>query len=754
MLALEKRQLTIDQILAASNTLDSKNSLTLGGLLYQAGVNLGICAGLLLLFCILRPTNGVVYGRRVKHAPPEFRPPRLSLNPLSWIVPIVRVSEDDMLRTVGLDAVLLMRFLKLCFYTFLVFSAAGAGSLLPINYLYGVIPAGEKLGLDTIITRLNMENVTTLQWITSHVVVTYAISVFLWLVVFLNNRFFIRKRQEHFHSETYQTAIHNRTIIVTRLPSSLRDDESLADYMRRLTPGSRVTHASVGRELGDLPKLVAQHTEMINRLERVLASYLRDEASLDKPRPTIKVKKQPVDAIAYYTEQLEDIEQSIKAQRSNLHLSAPTSYAFVAYASAYDAHTALKTLRKSGTGNQKFLINAAPAPRDIIWPNLVLTPAATGSRKTLIRVLFTLFCCFATIPTSLLSLITSVSSLRQLFPETQPWFDANPKLASFWQTLITPFFLAVYFMMLPFFFRLMARYQGIHTKTAVERSMMKKTYIFLMFSQVVVFTITSVLTQLIGQVNNKELTVGQLFENLAPNIIKSLSVNSSFWISFVALRSVNNLLELAQPVSLFLIFTRRYFTKPTPRQVRSLSRPPDFDYGVVYANYLFLFVMTLLYSVYAPLIIPFGMVAFALGVIVFKYQLLYVYTTKVQTAGLMWRSVVNRIFFTMILFQIFVLLSLRFRIAQFKALGYMNQWALCIPLPILTLLIAVAHWFWLEPRMRYMQGPPTDDRFNDMTKENTNLGDRFLHHLFRESTTTPMVDKKVKHLLGKVYQGR
>ncbi|KAJ1917580.1 hypothetical protein IWQ60_007736, partial [Tieghemiomyces parasiticus] len=753
MSQIYRRQISIDQLLSNSS-VDQKSQLSLGGLLSQAGINLAVCAGLLVVFMVLRYPNGAVYGRRYKHAPPDKKPPRLTANPFSWLGPLFRTGEAELLRTVGLDAVLLLRFLKLCFYTFLVFTAAGAGPLIPINYLKGVIAKGEEFGFGTIIARFNMTNMTELRWITADVVVAYALSVFLWLFIFLNNRFFIRTRQAYFHSEEFLTALHNRTLMITRLPAALRDDSVLLDYMSSLTPDYRVTTVSVGRELGELPKLVDRHTTLIGKLERVLASYLRDEASLDKPRPTVKVNREPVDAIAYYTEQLEDIQRTIKVQRADLHLNRSTNFAFIAYANAYEAQMALKTLAKAGTGKHKFLLNLAPAARDIIWANVVMPPAILATRKTIIRVLFGLFCCFATIPTSALSLITSVSSLRQLFPDSNVWFDSNPKIASFWQTLVTPLILAIYFMMLPFVFRLLSRYSGIHTHTAVERSVMKKMYIFLMFSQVVVFTLAGVLSNLIGQVNNKKLTVGQLFENLAPYIISSLSSTSTFWISYVALRCINNMLELTQVFSLFLIFTRRYFTKPTPRQISVLSKPPDFDYGVVYANYLFLFVMTLVYSVYAPLILPFGAVFFGLGVMVYKYQLMYVYITKVQTAGLMWRSVVNRMFVTIIMFQLFVLLSVRFRIADFDALGYMNQWSLCIPLPILTLIIAIAHYFWLEPRMRYMSGPPADDRFGDLAKENHRLLDRFLQQLFRDAETTPMVDKKVRHLLQRVYQTR
>ncbi|KAJ1970760.1 hypothetical protein H4R35_005674, partial [Dimargaris xerosporica] len=561
-------------------------------------------------------------------------------------------------------------------------------------------------------------------------------------------------RQEYFHSDRYLSSMHSRTLIMARVPTNLRDDQALFEYVQELTPSFRVVSVSVGRQLGSLPKLVDRHTTMINKLERVLASYLQNEASLEKPRPAIKVKHQTVDAIEYYTEQLEELQSEIRAQRERISANSPLNYAFVAYASAYDAHMALKSIRKGGTGNARIQAALAPHPRDIIWENLTLPPAAKATRKTLMRIAIFLFCCAATVPTSLLSMVTTVPGITGLFPESKPWFDGNPQFASFWQTLISPLILAIYFMILPFFFRMLSRLQGITTKTAVERAVMKKMYLYWMFSQVIVFTLMGVLTQLVADVQSNKKTVAQLFENLVPNIVSSLNLTSSFWINYISLRWINNTLELVQLISLLIIFSRRYFTRPTPRQVRQLSKPPDFDYAVVYATYSFLFVLTLIFSVYAPLILIVGMVLFALGLLVFKYQLMYVYTTRVETAGLMWRAVVNRILFSTVLFQLYVLLAIRFKIQSYDALGYMNQWALAIPPPCITFIIAVAHRFWLEPRMALMQSAPANEKFQDMSHETKNVGDWFIRPLYKESETTPMVSQKVKHLLHRVYQGR
>jgi hypothetical protein len=47
------------------------------------------------------------------------------------------------------------------------------------------------------------------------------------------------------------------------------------------------------------------------------------------------------------------------------------------------------------------------------------------------------------------------------------------------------------------------------------------------------------------------------------------------------------------------------------------------NYGVVYPQAILIFVVTLLYSVVQPLILPFGAIYFGCAYVVYKYKLLF-----------------------------------------------------------------------------------------------------------------------------------
>lgn len=54
-----------------------------------------------------------------------------------------------------------------------------------------------------------------------------------------------------------------------------------------------------------------------------------------------------------------------------------------------------------------------------------------------------------------------------------------------------------------------------------------------------------------------------------------------------------------------------------------LNAPPMLNYGTVYPQALLVFVITLMYSVVSPLILPFGAIYFGMGYLVYKYKLLF-----------------------------------------------------------------------------------------------------------------------------------
>ena len=68
----------------------------------------------ILAFSVLRPRNKLIYAPRSKYSTEEKRPPKIDDGLLSWIGPLRTMKETDMLVDAGLDAVVFLRFLRMC----------------------------------------------------------------------------------------------------------------------------------------------------------------------------------------------------------------------------------------------------------------------------------------------------------------------------------------------------------------------------------------------------------------------------------------------------------------------------------------------------------------------------------------------------------------------------------------------------------------------------------------------------------------
>ena len=125
-----------------------QKEMKVGGLLTSAGINIGLCVLFLSLYSILRkqPQNVKVYfGRRIAEEHNRLRDAfileRFVPSP-SWIVKSLRCTEEEILATAGLDAVVFNRILvfrylhfyfNMCFFSFWLLLKVAAVLLCYLN---------------------------------------------------------------------------------------------------------------------------------------------------------------------------------------------------------------------------------------------------------------------------------------------------------------------------------------------------------------------------------------------------------------------------------------------------------------------------------------------------------------------------------------------------------------------------------------------------------------------------------------------
>ena len=96
------------------------------------------------------------------------------------------------------------------------------------------------------------------------------------------------------------------------------------------------------------------------------------------------------------------------------------------------------------------------------------------------------------------------------------------------------------------------------------------------------------------------------------------------------------MLDLAQVFSLIIKTIRKKFS-PTPRELIEWTAPLTFDFASYYNYALFYVTIALSYATIAPLVSPFALLYFTISYAVHKYDMMYVYFTRNESGGSMWR---------------------------------------------------------------------------------------------------------------------
>ncbi|CAJ0629710.1 718_t:CDS:2 [Entrophospora sp. SA101] len=360
---------------------------------------------------------------------------------------------------------------------------------------------------------------------------------------------------------------------------------------------------------------------------------------------------------------------------------------------------------------------------------------------------------------SFLTTSAQISNIRDLAPFTRKFLDNNKFIAGLIEAWMSPMLMALFFLLLPKILGLLSKHQGKITKSSRDRAVLSKLFLFFIINNLIIFTLTSTAYDIWSTIKQKiqdgDTDLREIYnvfkaQDFTQELAKSLVKVSTFWINYISLRGVAAIFDLAQMFSLVWTFLKKIFITPTPRNIKEFSRPPDFDYPVYYNIHLFFFSVGIIYSVIAPLILFFCFTYFALAYLVYRYQLMYVFTTKIETGGTYWRVIFNRVIVSMIMWQIAMIGVMNLKAARQQSIAI-------IPLIIITILFKIYCSRRYDSKIHYYQ-PKTKELelsgSSDMHKRKDDVSNRFGHPSLSCELITPMVFSNVKHLLSQVYHGR
>ena len=139
---------------------------------------------------------------------------------------------------------------------------------------------------------------------------------------------------------------------------------------------------------------------------------------------------------------------------------------------------------------------------------------------------------------------------------------------------------------------------------------------------------------------------------------------------------------------------------------------PVLYYPFFTTTQILLFVIVTTYSIISPLILPFGLVHFAISYIILKYCLLYVYEMPWESGGKLWPLLFDQMMFGLIIQQ--VTLVGVFSI-QYFALGAI--------VGAISIFPTIAFWIWMHKRF---DQPALYGTLDDQLETNVPLEARFV----------------------------
>ncbi|KAA1133062.1 hypothetical protein PGTUg99_006087 [Puccinia graminis f. sp. tritici] len=554
--------------------------------------------GTVLAFSILRPKNKIVYMPRYKYSAEDKRPPKLEDGLFDWLKPLSKATENELLAQIGLDAVVFLRFLRMCRWMCSLLAMLACALLIPCDVFYNLKIMDKSQQLSTSSNTLAMVSISNVRgsWLYVHVVYGYLVTFIVLYVIYVNYKTVVRLRWEWFRSPEYQNSIYSRSIMMTHVGSKHMSDSGLQNLLSQLQIPYPTTAVHIGRRVGMLAFLIERHNQTVRDLEQVLVTYLKG-GKISPNRPTIRIGKnflglggRKVDAIDFYTAKIKQYELKIQAARDAISGRKPENYGFASFAAVAYAHIVAKKLGAKRIKGVAFSL--APPPQDIIWENLIKSDIVVFRQRVIGEAFMTVIATFYVIPLVALALLANLASLTQYVGFLNSWSTASPETFSAFAGIAPPLLSTLLQLALPVIMRALARFQAATTHQKLDRAVFSRYFAFLTATQFLIFSLLSVVfstvAEIVVEIGKKEsfLRILQNFNKLPDKIQSTYLQQSNYWLTWFPLRGFTSVLDLVQIVSLLLVFIRTKVWGRTPREIREWTKPPEFDYPVYSANVL------------------------------------------------------------------------------------------------------------------------------------------------------------------------
>ncbi|KAF8586259.1 DUF221-domain-containing protein [Ramaria rubella] len=221
------------------------------------------------VFILLKNRLSRIYTPRTYLPPPEKRAEELPKGPWKWLPAIVITPAEDVIRKNGLDAYMMLRFLRLMILIFGTFTVVTWLILLPVD------TAGIKGGQEDGLNRLSWGNIPSDESTryAAHIIIVYLLTFWVIYLIRLECFHYTHMRQAYLASKSHSHLPQARTVLITSIPHQICSEKELKIWAS-FVPGG-VQNIWVYRDTKDLNKAYEQRLKACQKLETATSKLLR-----------------------------------------------------------------------------------------------------------------------------------------------------------------------------------------------------------------------------------------------------------------------------------------------------------------------------------------------------------------------------------------------------------------------------------------------------------------------------------------------
>jgi len=581
-----------------------------------------------------------------------------------WWSDTWNVSQAELLRCVGLDSYMFLRFLRLGARM----ASIGTGLSLILIPIYAT---GNATGAWTLqfnrLTLARVEQGSSRLWATTFC--WWSFIAFVLYEFWTEWKLFYRNRHDFVANGDPDTPLDFcYAIRVEQLPLELRTREALFAYFERIFP-TKVRQATVYLETGLLEKLCNERQIAIECVEKAVA-FTRVYPYKPRPRATIgglcfRGVGEEVDAIEHFSREIERLNEEVDVMRASIlsessssheeenpeaavgegkestwehrqiipvsSTGAVSSTGVVTFSSLRAKQSAIQC-EISGIADNITVFSAAD-PEGILWKNITVSLTRQKVLGAQVACLWIAGILFWTIPISFVTSLANLNSILAAFGVDA--VDSDAAWYGLVAGLLPVIFLAVFMVILYMAIKAVGTHWIRFKSLAEVDAYALYWHQFFHFANLWLILFS-------GSFFNQLDSLLRDPTEIIKIIAKALPGASVFFVNMIAIRGLGNFgLELSM-LPYYGITLVKNLLKPealqTQRMLDDAKTPPVILWSQIIPPHVFVFLVMMMYMPIVPLMELFALVYFGGTYIVWKHQCLHVYSQPFEGGGLTWES--------------------------------------------------------------------------------------------------------------------